>query len=55
MKMYAIKSSENNDEMWSNEFGWVNTPTFDLFTPSEKDTLDLPIGGEWVYMCGEEK
>lgn len=52
-KQYAIMCEENNDDMWSNEFGWVDTPTFDLFSESQKATLSLPIGGLWVVMTDE--
>ena len=49
--MWAIMNSENNDEMWSNKFGWVDTPTFDLFTDEEKEIIARPIGGQWVHMA----
>lgn len=54
MWFYAIICEENNDLMWSNEDGWVNTPTFTLFTEEEKNTLRLPIGGRWVGMARQE-
>lgn len=30
---------------WNNDEGWGYNPT--LFTKKEKETLNLPIGGEW--------
>ena len=52
MRMYAIINSQNNNDMWSNSHGWTGEQDFDLFTETEKTTLNLPIGGAWVYMCG---
>lgn len=48
--MWAIVNQSNNDEMWSNTHGWVETPTYDLFTNAEKQAITLPIGGTWVAM-----
>lgn len=48
---WAVMHQTNNDEMWSNEHGWVDTPTFDLFTAAEKQTIALPIDGQWVAMA----
>ena len=45
---FAIKNIKDNNDFWSNVDGWVDTPTFDLFTLHERDTLNLPIDGEWV-------
>ena len=45
--MYAIRN--NKFELWSNEFGWSGDDIFDLFTLEERETLSLPIGGQWIY------
>ena len=39
-----------NDEglCWSNKYGWTDSDDFDTFTPEERDTLDLPMGGKWI-------
>ncbi len=52
MRMFAIMNTKNNNNFWSNDAGWVNTPTHSLYTEKEKESLTLPINGEWVYMCG---
>jgi hypothetical protein len=33
---------------WNNSDGWGHKTTADYFTPQEKDTLSLPLDGEWV-------
>lgn len=32
---------------WSNDSGWVEGEEFDLFSETEKQTVTLPMGGEW--------
>lgn len=54
MKWYAIINIDDNELMWSNLNGWVSHPGFDLFNESEKASLNLPMGGQWVYMCGDD-
>jgi hypothetical protein len=36
------------DLYWSNKDGWVDRPSADVFSDSEKETLNLPYGGRWV-------
>lgn len=43
---WIIRSIEQPDLCWSNEDGWVQD-TFDTFSEEEKNSLSLPIGGEW--------
>ena len=31
---------------WSNSWGWCSE-TYDTFTQEERETLDLPIDGQW--------
>lgn len=45
--IYAIYHKKDQNLAWSNEFGWVDTQTFDIFTEEEKQTISLPIEGEW--------
>lgn len=33
---------------WNNADGWTHKTQADYFTPQEKDTLNLPLDGEWV-------
>lgn len=33
---------------WNNESGWGAAATADVFTDAEKESLNLPMGGEWV-------
>ena len=51
--MYAIRNNLNNSLAWSNMFGWVDNDDYDLFTEKEKNELNLPINGRWVYI-GED-
>lgn len=44
---YAIRNVNDTGLAWSNEFGWVDNESYDLFTQDERDTLNLPIEGEW--------
>lgn len=53
-EFFAIINEADNDLFWSNDFGWVGTPTFDLFTRKEMETLFLPLEGRWVQMTWKE-
>ena len=46
---WIIVNKDNDEECWSNTFGWVfsDDSTYDSFTDKERETLDLPMGGEW--------
>lgn len=33
---------------WNNADGWTHKTQSDYFTPQEKETLNLPLNGEWV-------
>lgn len=50
MMMYAIKNTEDDQLFWSNELGWVESPDETIFTEEERLTLQLPMGGVWVYV-----
>jgi hypothetical protein len=53
-KHYSIRSLDERDDdtnellYWSNDIGWVGAECCDSFTRSERETVNLPIGGEWV-------
>ena len=51
---FAIICENDNDLFWSNEWGWVDTPIFDLFTREEMESLFLPNEGRWVQMTWQE-
>lgn len=40
----------DNDDAWSNTYGWVDNDTYDTFTPEERETMQLPAGGRWVQV-----
>ena len=53
MKYYIIKCITGNDlgSYWSNKIGWIDEVLFaDIFNQEEKETLNLPIGGEWLNL-----
>lgn len=53
-KNYLIRAVDPNPDeytpLWSNEMGWVEGCSGDetTFTQSDRDTMNLPMGGEWV-------
>ncbi len=49
MTTYTIQN-QTNGLAWSNEFGWVDAESGDTFTAHERETLSLPIDGEWRSM-----
>jgi len=51
-KYYVIRSIHHAGLAWSNEFGWVANDTYDVFSQTERDTLNLPIDGQW-WTLGE--
>ena len=48
-KFYVIRNISDHSELWSNHWGWVDGAdhTADLFTEKDKETFNLPEGGEW--------
>jgi hypothetical protein len=44
---YFIMCTENNELFWSNEFGWSDRDDRDEYTKEEKESFNLPMGGEW--------
>lgn len=49
--MWAIRNVKDHSLAWSNEWGWVDNNSYDLFSESEKGELNLPIDGEWWATC----
>ena len=33
---------------WSNEYGWTDRESADVFTDEERATLNLPMFGDWA-------
>ena len=46
MALYLIRNKLTG-ELWDNEDGWGDDCA-DVFEQSERDTLTLPIDGEWM-------
>lgn len=44
---WIIFNTEEPELCWSNTDGWVEEG-FDTFDDHEKQTLNLPIGGDWL-------
>lgn len=52
--MWAIQHIEEPELFWSNLYGWTDhLPEADIFTDDERQTLNLPMGGQWRLMGGE--
>ena len=45
MRQYIIR---DKSQYWSNEDGWVTRSEATVFSEDDKETFNLPIGGEWV-------
>lgn len=48
--VWMIVNTEDRNLFWSNEDGWVEYYSADSFNDDEKDTLNLPLEGEWQIM-----
>ena len=44
---WIITNKDEPELAWSNSWGWGEND-FDTFSDEERQTLSLPIGGEWV-------
>jgi len=51
--MWCISNGEGL--FWSIEDGWVSYLICDMFGRDEKESMDLPIGGEWRRSLGGPK
>ncbi len=47
VKYYLIRNTKDQDFAWSNDLGWVDDFSLDLFDEDEVQYLNLPIDGEW--------
>jgi hypothetical protein len=45
---YVIRLYHDDGCYWSNKDGWGDLASASVFTKTEKETLNLPIGGEWL-------
>lgn len=54
---WVIELREHPGEpvFWSNQDGWADAENADRFTDAEKQTLTLPMGGEWLRKEGGRK
>ena len=43
-----IIKCENDNLFWNNQLGWVDYSSSDIFNQQEKNTLNLPVEGQWV-------
>ncbi len=50
---YVIGNLQYNDLWWSNEFGWVEWDSVDIFSSQEMVDLRLPLDGIWEYVTIE--
>ena len=46
---YIITNKKDCDLAWSNSHGWCDE-AFDTFTEEERETLNLPMDGEWTLV-----
>ena len=49
---WIIENRRDRELAWSNTWGWCSE-TFDTFTCYEKETVNLPIDGEWQSVSWE--
>ena len=43
-----IIKCKNDNLFWNNQLGWVDYSSSDIFNQQEKNTLNLPVEGQWV-------
>lgn len=48
-RFYAIASTHDPRELWSNSDGWTSGPGFTVFSASDRSRA-LPVGGQWVRL-----
>jgi hypothetical protein len=44
-----------DSEWWNNGDGWGHKSTADYFTKEQRETLNLPLDGEWVEVITETR
>ena len=60
MAWIITSTTEIDDEtgeglLWSNTEGWISGDNYDTFTNEEKETMNLPIGGQWEQVLWDVK
>ena len=51
--LYVIRSTIDPADYWSNEFGWTDNDSRDVFGDYDRQTLRLPLDGEWVRLSAD--
>lgn len=51
---WIIVNTTDESLAWSNEDGWTET-TFDTYSEDERETLSLPIDGDWRQVLWEKQ
>lgn len=49
-KSWMIVNAKDNNTFWSNDTGWCNYYDADTFTTEQKESLNLPMEGEWIHV-----
>ncbi len=44
---YIITNRNDKTLVWSNTEGWTDGDNYETFSDSERETLNLPIEGQW--------
>jgi hypothetical protein len=47
---WIIQNKNDSELAWSNSWGWCSD-SYETFSDTEKETLSLPIEGEWIEVC----
>ena len=47
MKKNWVIKCKNDNLFWNNQIGWVDFSSGDVFNQREKNTLNLPVEGQW--------
>ena len=53
MRFYKVYNFKE-ELWWSNENGWGDFLSADLFSEKERKNLNLPIGGDWICIVEAE-
>ena len=48
---YIIGSTEDKALFWHNEGGWVDRASATTFTREERESLNLPVHGAWIFLA----
>ena len=53
--MFVISNKDSNPGLyWSNSLGWCDINSATIFSLNEKNSRNLPIGGEWEVLSANE-